>query len=196
MRFFKIFSLLTVLTVFLYLICFAADGSVYNDVVRLHVIANSDSETDQTVKGEVRDLVLATHGAALSAYTSRDEALTAAQGMLSAIENDVNAYLSARTTYTASVTIEEKYFPTKTYGDYTLPRGNYTALCIRLGEAEGQNFFCVLYPPLCLGASTAEDGEELFVSHGLTTEEYELLRGEKPVYKLKFRLLELLAGKE
>lgn len=195
MRFFKIFSLLTVLTVFLYLICFAADGSVYKDVVRLHIVANSDSEEDQTIKMEVRDLVLAQHGQALSAYRTREEALTAAGGMLSAIEADVNAYLAAHSGYTAKVSIEEKYFPQKAYGEYTLPRGNYTALCIRLGKAEGQNFFCVLYPPLCLGAA-AESGEELFVSHGLTKEEYELLRGEKPVYKLKFRLLELFRGKE
>lgn len=195
MRFFKFFSILTVLTVFLYLISFAADGSVYNDVVRLHVIANSDSDVDQAVKMEVRDLVLRTHGEALSAYTSRDEALNAARSMLSAIETDVNAYLSAHTPYTAKVTVEEKYFPTKAYGVYTLPRGKYTALCIRLGEAAGQNFFCVLYPPLCLGASADAEGEELFVSHGLSKEEYQLLRGEKPVYKLKFRILELLSGK-
>lgn len=195
MRFLKIFSILTVLTVFLYLIGFAADGSVYQDVVRLHILANSDSEDDQTLKMEIRDLVLATHSEALSAYTTKEEALAAARGMLSAIEADVNAYLADRADYTAAVTIEEKYFPTKVYGDYTLPRGNYTALCIRLGKAEGQNFFCVLYPPLCLGAAS-DGGEELFVSHGLTEGEYELLRGEKPAYKLKFRLLELFHGKE
>ncbi len=193
MRFLKIFSILTVLAVLLYLISFAADGSVYDEVVRLHILANSDSEADQTLKMEVRDMVLATHGEALSAYTTREDALNAARGMLSSIQAEVNAYLAAHAEYTATVTIEEKYFPTKSYGDYTLPRGNYTALCIRLGKAEGQNFFCVLYPPLCLGAAS-DGGEELFVSHGLTTDEYELLRGEKPVYKLKFRLLELFRG--
>lgn len=194
MRFLKIFSVLTVLTVLLYLISFAADGSVYKDVVRLHIVANSDSETDQTCKIEVRDLVLANYGEALSAYTTKAEAVAAAQGMLTAIETTVNDYLSAHADYTATVTVAEQYFPTKAYGEYTLPRGNYTALCIRLGKAEGKNFFCVLYPPLCLGAA-AEDGETIFVSHGLTTDEYELLRGEKPVYKLKFRLLELFRGK-
>lgn len=195
MRFLKLFSVLTVLAVLLYLISFAADGSVYNDVVRLHIVANSDSETDQALKMEVRDLVLENYGEALSAYTTKEEALAAAVGMQTAIENTVNAYLAAHTSYTATVTVEEKYFSTKTYGEYTLPRGTYTALCIRLGRAEGKNFFCVLYPPLCLGVA-AEDGETLFVSHGLTESEYELLRGRKPVYKLKFRLLELFRGKE
>lgn len=176
---------------FLYLVSFAADDSVYNDVVRFHVIANSDSEDDQAVKTEVRDMVLASYGSALSAYTNRDDALAAAQSMLSAIENDVNTYLSARTDYTCSVTIEESYFPTKTYGEYSLPRGNYTALCIRLGDSRGQNFWCVLFPPLCLGASSAKGGEELFINHGLSVDEYELMRTQKPVYKLKFRILEL-----
>ena len=194
MRFLKIFSLLTVLSVILYLACFAADDSVYNDVVRMHVIANSDSEADQSLKIEVRDLVLEKYSTVLSGYESKDAALDAARQMLPEIEKDVNAYLADRVAYTCTVSIEESYFPTKTYGDYSLPRGNYTALCIRLGKAEGQNFWCVLYPPLCLGASSAEDGEELFLNCGLTEDEYELMRGEKPVYKVKFRILELLRG--
>lgn len=195
MRFLKIFSVLTVLTVFLYLVCFAADASVYNDVVRMHVIANSDSEADQAIKMQVRDLVIEKYSAVLSAYDSKERALAAAEGMLAEIENDVHAYLADRTDYTCTVSVEESYFPTKSYGEYSLPRGYYTALCIRLGKAEGQNFWCVLYPPLCLGAS-AENGEELFASHGLSADEYALMRGEKPVYKVKFRILELLRGRE
>lgn len=194
MRFLKIFSLLTVLSVILYLACFAADDSVYNDVVRMHVIANSDSEADQSLKIEVRDLVLEKYSTVLSGYESKDAALDAARQMLPEIEQDVNAYLADRAAYTCTVSIEESYFPTKTYGDYSLPRGNYTALCIRLGKAEGQNFWCVLYPPLCLGVSSAQDGEELFLNCGLTEDEYELMRGEKPVYKVKFRILELFRG--
>ncbi|MBQ9133169.1 MAG: stage II sporulation protein R [Clostridia bacterium] len=194
MRFLKIFSLLTVVAVLLYLVCFAADGSVYNDVVRMHVIANSDSEADQSLKLEVRDLVLEKYSTVLSGYESKDAALTAAKQMLPEIETDVNAYLACRADYTCTVNIEESYFPTKSYGDYSLPRGKYTALCIRLGKAEGQNFWCVLYPPLCLGASSAEDSEELFLNCGLTEDEYELMRTEKPVYKVKFRILELLRG--
>ena len=190
MRFLKVFSLLTVLTVVLYTVCVSAEGSVYNDVVRMHVIANSDTQIDQQIKMEVRDIVLEKYGSRLSAYKNKDMALMAAQGMLSEIENEVNAYLSSRTNYVCKVTIDEKYFPTKTYGEYSLPKGNYTALCISLGRAEGQNFFCVLYPPLCLGVSF-ESGEELFVSHGLGKDEYELMKNTKLAYKLKFRLLEL-----
>ena len=190
MRFLKIFSFLTFVCVILYLIAFSADGSVYNDVIRMHVIANSDSETDQQIKMEVRDMIVCKYSSELSRYNDRESALGAAQSMLTEIENDVNAYLSTRALYTCSATLEEKYFPTKEYGEYSLPRGNYTALCVKLGKSEGQNFWCVLFPPLCLGASS-EDGEKLFTECGIDKDGYELMKKEKPVYKLKFRLLEM-----
>ena len=193
MRFFRIFSVLVVLSVVLYLVCFAQDGSVYNDVVRLHIIADSDSETDQEIKLSVRDMVLEKYSAELSKYTNKEEALSAAQELLPKIELDVNEHLKAYTDYTCTVSIEESYFPTKNYGEYSLPRGNYTALCIRLGKAEGQNFWCVLFPPLCLGASSADD-KALFESCGLSEDEYNLMKGEKPQYKLKFKILEILSG--
>ncbi len=194
MRFLKVFSLLTVLTVFLYLISFATDGSVYNDVVRLHVVANSDSDIDQSIKLNVRDEVLEKYSVALSGYTDKDEALDAARKMIPDIEKDVNAYLENHADYSCSVSVEESYFPTKTYGEYSLPRGYYTALCIRLGVAEGQNYWCVLFPPLCIGASTADD-ETLFENCGIGKSEYNLMRAEKPKYKLKFKILEILSGK-
>ncbi len=195
MRFFKIFSLLTVLSVFLYLICFASDGSVYNDVVRFHVIANSDSEIDQQIKLSVRDMVIEKYSSELSKYKDKEEALAAAYELLPKIELDVNEYLKGYAYYTCTATVEESYFPTKSYGEYSLPRGNYTALCIRLGKAEGQNYWCVLFPPLCLGASTKDD-KKMFEECGLSEGEYNLMRGEKPKYKLKFRLLEIFAGEK
>ena len=96
------------------------------------------------------------------------------------------------------MTVAEEYFPTKSYGEYRLPRGVYTALCVRLGKAAGENFWCVLYPPLCLGAASADekDMEDLFLSSGLTEAEYELMRGEKPVFRVRFRLLEWLHGEK
>lgn len=176
----------------LYIVSFATDGSVYGDVLRLHIIADSDSTPDQNIKLSVRDLVLEKYSASLAKYTNKAEALSAAKALIPDIEKDVNKYLKTCSDYTAKVTVEDSYFPTKTYGEYSLPRGNYTALCIRLGKAEGENYWCVLFPPLCLGASSA-NGEDLFKSCGLSEDEYNLMRGEKPVYKLKFRLLELFS---
>lgn len=195
MRFLKIFSILVVVSAFLYLISFASDDSIYNDVIRFHVIANSDSEEDQEIKLAVRDMVIEKYSALLSGYTSRDEALAAAREAIPDIEADVNLFLNGKVDYKCSVTIKEEYFPTKVYGEYSLPNGNYTALCIRLGRAEGENFWCVLFPPLCLGVSTSETDEDMFVSHGMSKEEYELMKKQKPVYKLKFRFLEVIFGK-
>ncbi len=194
MRFLKIFSFLCVACVFLYLICFASEGSVYNDVVRFHVIANSDSEIDQKIKLGVRDAVLEKYSAELSKYNDKEAALVAANEMLDDIQKDVNGYLKECCDYFATVSIEESYFPTKTYGEYSLPRGKYTALCIRLGKSEGQNYWCVLFPPLCLGASSKDD-LEMFEECGLSKKEYDLMRTSKPQYKLKFKLLEILNQK-
>ena len=194
MRFLKIYSVLVVLVVILYLVIFALDDSIYDDVLRLHVIANSDSKEDQELKLSVRDFVIKKYSAELSEYKSREEALERAKELLPDIEKDVNDYLNNCLGYSCTASIEETYFPTKSYGEYSLPNGHYDALCIRLGKAEGQNYWCVLFPPLCLGAST-EDDEKLFEDCGLSKGEYNLMRTEKTQYKLKFKLLELLAGK-
>ena len=194
MRFFKIFFAFIAFVSVLYLVGFATGGSVYDDVVRLHVIADSNSEADQSIKLSVRDLVLEKYSSVLSGYDNREKALIAAYELLPKIEMDINEYLKDNTDYSCKVTLEESYFPTKNYGKYSLPQGNYTALCIRLGKAEGENYWCVLFPPLCLGASTKDD-KEMFLECGLSEDEYNLMLTEKPRYKLKFKILELISKK-
>lgn len=192
-----IFSVSVLSASLFYMVGAMDDGSVYHDVLRLHVIAHSDDREDQELKLAVRDCILESYGARLSGFADKAAAEAAARTLLPEIEAEVNTYLAGRAPYTCTVTVAEEYFPTKSYGEYRLPRGVYTALCVRLGRAAGENFWCVLYPPLCLGAATADDaagGEELFLSAGLTHAEYELLRGEKPIYRLRFKLLEWLHG--
>lgn len=195
-----IFSVLALAASLFYMVGAMDDGSVYHDVLRLHVIANSDDKEDQALKLAVRDYILESYGARLSGFSDKNAAEAAARSLLPEIEADVNGYLSERAPYDCVVTVAEEYFPTKSYGEYRLPRGVYTALCVRLGRAAGENFWCVLYPPLCLGAATADGtatyGEDIFLSAGMTHAEYELLRGEKPVYRLRFKLLEWLHGDE
>ena len=192
LRFFKIFFAFITLLSAIYLVGFTMGGNVYDDVVRLHIIADSNSEEDQNIKLSVRDMVLEKYSAALSNCEDREKALIAAYELLPKIEMDVNEYLRDFTDYSCKVTLEESYFPTKNYGKYSLPCGNYTALCIRLGKAVGENYWCVLFPPLCLSAS-GKDERELFISCGLSEDEYNLMLTEKPRYKLKFKILELLA---
>ena len=195
--FLKIFSVLVLAVSLFYMVGAIDDGSVYHDVLRLHVIANSDDKADQELKLEVRDRILEAYGTRLSGFSCKADA-EAAVSLLPEIEATVNGFLGGRAPYTCAVTVAEEYFPTKSYGEYRLPRGVYTALCVRLGKAAGENFWCVLYPPLCLGAASADekDMEDLFLSSGLTEAEYELMRGEKPVFRVRFRLLEWLHGEK
>lgn len=193
MRFLKIFSALVVCATLIGTAVFAADDRIYTDILRLHIIAASDSEEDQAIKLEVRDFVLENFGQVLAESTDRTAAEESARTLAPKIEESVNAYLCGKTDATARVTVGRRYFPTKAYGDLVLPCGNYTALCIELGAAAGKNFFCVLYPPLCLDVCEDEFAKEtLFYTCGLPRGDYELLRAEKPVYKVKFALLEWL----
>lgn len=121
------------------------------EVLRLHIPANSDSEYDQQVKLEVRDLVLEKYGAALSACQSREEAEADVRELLPEIEKTCREYLSQQgLDYGARAELTEMYFTTRQYGAVTLPAGDYHALRITLGSGGGHNWWCVMFPALCL----------------------------------------------
>lgn len=155
--------------------------------LRLHVIANSDSEADQTVKLEVRDAVLAATGDSFLAADSRDGAIAAADAAMDAIENAANAVLRENGfDYTARAYLTDTYFDSRTYGDATLPAGEYTALRVELGKAEGHNWWCVMYPPLCVMSSTGEADAKVEEAFG--DDAVVVLGGKK--YAVKFKLEE------
>lgn len=167
------------------------EEKIYSDLVRLHVIANSDSDEDQALKLRVRDAVLS-EACALDMGTDKESA----QAALSA--NRERLCAAARRTveaegYTYGVSVElgsEKY-PERTYEDFVLPAGTYTSLRVIIGEGEGHNWWCVLYPPLC--TSTAEEREETFIAAGFTDEQYKAITdGGKTKYKVKFKIVEIL----
>lgn len=161
-----------------------AEGAVYEDTVRLHILANSDVAVDQNEKIAVRDRVLSRYGEMLR-YGTRTEAEAKLTALVPEIERDLNEYLSERgADYRASVTFRSENFERRTYGGkYTVPAGEYPTLCIRLGAAEGANWWCVLYPPLCLDLAVT-DGE----IDGYTKAENDLVLGG---YRVKLRLLEI-----
>ena len=124
---------------------------------RLHILANSDSEADQRVKYALRDYMQAELGELFASCGSKDEAVARAESELSYIGQRANEYLqSVGCTYTAVCTVGNDEFPTRVYGDVTLPAGNYDALRVVLGEGGGQNWWCVLYPSVCVKAASAE----------------------------------------
>ena len=120
------------------------------DTVRLHILANSDTWDDQLLKLQVRDAVLA---ALPSAVTQAVRALQTALPALQAAAD--SALHRAHSPQTAALRLESHDFSARDYGSFALPGGEYTALRIELGTAQGRNWFCVLYPSLCISGSTA-----------------------------------------
>lgn len=170
-----------------------AETELYKNVVRLHVIANSDSEDDQQTKLAVRDAVLSEIGEITSGAESAEDAALMISENIKDIRALVDAALIGRGEgITSSVALSEEYYPEKSYGDVTLPAGKYTSLRIMLGRAEGRNWWCVLFPAVCTSAARASS---VFKQTGFSTEQINILtEDEKPVYKIKFKILELFGG--
>ena len=163
-------------------------------VVRLHVLANSDSEEDQALKLLVRDAILERAEDLLSKSGDREEAEGLLRGRLLEFEQVAAAVIAqAGYDYPVRVELEDTQFPTKEYDGFTLPAGEYLALRVLIGEAKGQNWWCVVFPPLCLG-SVSETTEETAALGGLSQEEVSLMTGETGGYVIKFKAIELWEG--
>lgn len=175
----------------------------YQDIIRFHVIANSDSKEDQALKLKVRDGVLDAVNEELVRETMAQ--YEEAEEDIRKVELDVTqsrAYIDEHLDmiediaeeiikeqgYEYEVTAElgVRWIPEKTYGDSTFPAGNYEALNITIGEGKGQNWWCVLFPPLCLIDSSADNATR----YG--KEDFRMEVGTKPAIQLKFKTLELL----
>lgn len=133
----------------------AVCGEIRSEVVRLHVLANSDSDADQALKLRVRDAVLSAADGLLDGVEDTDEALKAVTAQLPRLQQAAQAcVLSNGYDYPVTVGVQEMYFTTRTYDAGTLPAGNYHALRVTIGEGAGRNWWCVVYPPLCLSAAS------------------------------------------
>ena len=162
-------------------------------VLRLHVIAASDDPADQALKLEVRDQVLARAGEVLEGAETVEEAAQALQGALPelAAAGEAAVRAAGRSEAVTASLEEDVWFPTKVYQDFALPQGRYTALRVVIGEGAGANWWCVVFPPLCLG-SVAETTVE--TAAGLDREDVALITGETQGYVVKFKALELWEG--
>ena len=158
-------------------------------VVRLHVLANSDSEEDQALKLRVRDRVLERATELLEQSADRQEAEALLRGNLLELENlAAEEIAAAGYDYPVTAELTDTTFPTREYDGFTLPAGEYLALRIVIGEGAGQNWWCVVFPPLCTTASADVPASAL--AAGLTEEDVNLIT-EEPGYVLKFKTVEL-----
>ena len=158
-------------------------------VVRLHVLANSDSEEDQALKLKVRDVVLERATAILEQSADRREAESRLRGELLELERIAAEEIAAEGyNYPVTVELENTDFPTKEYDGFTLPAGEYLALRVIIGEGQGQNWWCVVFPPLCTAASADVPASAL--AAGVSEEEVNLITEENQGYVLKFKAVE------
>lgn len=159
-------------------------------MIRLHVIANSDTEKDQMLKLQVRDKVLAQATEILKESDNMQQAAQKLEASLPDMETIAAQEIHAQGyVYDVTARLEETEFPTKNYDGFRLPSGEYLALRIVIGEGKGQNWWCVVFPPLCTTA--AADLEQTAIAAGLDDEDISLMTEENEGYMLKFRAVEL-----
>ena len=185
-------ALLVAFAVFLLVGCCASAGraALADRVLRLHVVANSDSAEDQAVKLKVRDAVLAQAQPALEGISDSGQAEVVLRPMLKELEQTAGAVLESEGyAPTVSVEISDQWFPTKQYEHFALPAGEYRALRVVIGEGEGQNWWCVVFPPLCL-AAVSEEVTAAAAMAGLSEEQVALITGQDGGYVLKFKVIE------
>ena len=147
-------------------------------VIRFHVKANSDSQLDQNIKLAVRNEVINYLAPVLKNSKSLSESYIILEENLSEIENISNNVLKKyNTNYRAKASLLKKSFPTKSYGSITLPAGKYDALCIDLGVANGENWWCVMFPPLCLNNSTItlDDDAKQYLKNNLSADSFAII---------------------
>ncbi len=170
------------------------EAEIYDNVLRLHVLANSDSEADQALKLEVRDAILEVGNGLFDGVSDRDEAEAILKENLGVFEEAALRTIAASGySYPVHFELGEEEYPARTYGSLCFPSGSYLSLRVIIGEGEGQNWWCVLYPPLCMSAATAERrDEEAFIAVGFTGDQYRVItETAQPTYRARFKMLEV-----
>lgn len=159
-------------------------GNVREEVFRLHVLANSDSEQDQNLKLKVRDEILKLSEDLFKDAETKEEAIEAAEENIDLIKKCAEDELRRNGCDDAvEIEIGDSWFNTREYGDVTLPAGKYPALRVLIGRAEGKNWWCVMFPQLCLPAAQTEPSDVF------TPDELELVSGGQK-YELRFKCVE------
>ena len=176
----------------------SGESGIYGRMIRLHILAESDSEADQTVKLLVRDRILEI----AEAYENSGE-LTASAGIAEAksfVEEHLGELKDAATDVLrangsqseVTVTLSEEYYETRKYDGFSLPAGRYLSLRILIGKAEGKNWWCVLYPPLCISSAKVSAKDKLKTA-GFTPDQIGFItESNNPGYRIRFRIVELL----
>lgn len=175
----------------------AVSSNIADGVFRLHVIANSDSVEDQNLKYKVRDALLDYMNSICSDVSSKEDAMNIASEHLEDFKAIAeNVIYENNYTYPVSVEIGKYDFPTKNYGDVSIPAGIYDALRVKIGKASGKNWWCVMFPPLCfvdVSSGIVPNESKELMQENMSTEEYDLITNSSNNSDLnfKFKIVEL-----
>lgn len=169
------------------------EAEIYDSVIRLHVLANSDSEEDQNIKLAVRDEIASLTASLTENCSDIESAEEKIKENLENIENRAKEALKKLgCDMPVKVTFGYEEYPEKSYESICFPAGTYRSVRVLIGNAEGKNWWCVLFPRLCLGAATKKEAENAFISVGFTPDQYKIItETEDPKYKLRFKILEI-----
>ena len=195
----RFLGLIVLFSIYVFICAFsyanAVSTNISNSVFRLHVIANSDTEEDQNLKYLVRDALIEYMNSISNKCISRKEAISIAESHQDDFYTIAHQIISDNGyNYDVNINIGNFAFPTKNYGDISLPAGYYDALRVEIGNANGQNWWCVMFPPLCFvdvsSGIVPEDSKET-IKNNLPNEEYNLVTNTQNAdVKFKFKLLE------
>ena len=168
---------------------------ISNSVFRLHVIANSNTNEDQNLKYKVRDKLIEYMNSMLSSSSTKNDAINIAKSHLSEFKQvALNVIREEGFNYDVNVNVGNYEFPTKEYGDISLPAGFYDALKVEIGKAEGKNWWCVMFPPLCfvdISSGIVPEKSKQELKNNLSKDEFALVSNNRNNgIQFKFKILE------
>ena len=185
----KISVTVGIVVAILFSICSFAKTSeeIRSDVLRLHVIANSDTSVDQNLKLRLRDYILQEGKDIFNGSVNVENAVKKIEPVLPELEKSAKAFVNqAGFDYDVKISLSNEYFTTRTYETVTLPAGKYLALRVVIGSGEGHNWWCVMFPPMCVPAADKKDEIESVFSE----KEIKLVES-KPKYEPRFKVVEI-----
>ena len=202
-KIFYLTSLIILITIFLFISITSYANTVSDDLsdnfFRLHILANSDSNEDQTLKLKVRDKIIEYMNSLSYSNLTKSEAIELTKSNLQNFKEIAQkTILEEGYNYSVNLEIGNFYFPTKENGNISLPAGYYDAIKIEIGEAKGKNWWCSLFPPLCfvdISAGVIDEETEEYLKENLSEDEFSLITDSSEDIKFKFKIVELLNSK-
>ena len=202
-RFFYIISLFILFLGFIFISAKSYANNVLDDLAdnffRLHILANSDSDEDQNLKLKVRDNIIKYMDTLSYDGLTKEDAINLTCSNLNNFKQIAEKTINDEGyNYSVNLKIGNFYFPTKEYGNVSLPAGYYDALKIEIGNAEGKNWWCSLFPPLCfvdISAGVIDEESEEFLKENLSEDEFAIITDPSENVKFKFKIIEMLNDK-